>query len=217
MEKVLKSYALNGTNELILSFMDKKLRGTVLDVPSGQGAFSKDLESNGFKVFLGDFEVDNILYRNERVVRLDLNSNLPFGNNSFDYIICIEGVEHIENPFHLVRECARLLKKGGCLIVTTPNVMTVKSRLRFLFCSYLDYFRYFGPVRGKSRHVIEEYDHQHINPVFYGEMRHILSKYGFAIERIETNKTVRKWRLLYPFIKIFIKHKTKKRFPDDPF
>ncbi len=213
----LKNYALSGTNELILHFMNKKQRGTVLDVPSGQGTFSKNLEAIGFKVFLGDFEVDNILYRNERATQLDLNSNLPFTSNSFDYIICIEGVEHIENPHHLVRECARVLKKDGFLIITTPNVMTVKSRLRFLFCSYLDYFRYFGPVRGQSRHVIEEYDHQHINPVFYGEMRHILSKYGFAVEKIEMNKAVRKWKLIHPLIKLIIKHKTKKRFPGDPF
>lgn len=213
----LKSYALSGTNELILYFMDRNPRGNVLDTPSGQGAFSKDLEDRGFNVFLGDFEVSNVLYRNSRVTQFDLNNNLPFRSNSFDYIICIEGIEHIENPHHLVRESARVLKKNGFLIITTPNVMTIKSRLRFLFCSYLDYFRYFGPVRGESRHVIEEYDHQHINPVFYGEMRHILSKYGFSVEKIEANKTVRKWKLIHPLIKLIIKHKTKKRLPRDPF
>jgi len=213
----LKSYALSGTRELILRYMEKNPRGAVLDVPSGQGAFSKDLEEIGFTVFLSDLEVNNILYQNCRVAQADLNQNLPFRNGSFDYVICIEGVEHIENPHHLVRECSRLLKENGCLIVTTPNVMTVKSRLRFLFCSYLDYFRYFGPVKGESRFFVEEFDHQHINPVFYGEMKHILTKYGFSIEAVATNKKVKKWRLMHPLIKSVIRHKTKKRFPKDPF
>jgi len=213
----LKSYALSGTRELILNYMEKNPRGTVLDIPSGQGAFSKDLEEIGFTVFLSDLEVNNILYQNRRVAQADLNQNLPFRNDGFDYVICIEGVEHIENPHHLVRECSRLLKENGCLIVTTPNVMTVKSRLRFLFCSYLDYFRYFGPVKGESRFFVEEFDHQHINPVFYGEMKHILTKYGFSIETVATNKKVKKWRLMHPLIKSVIRHKTKKRFPKDPF
>lgn len=213
----LKSYALSGTRELILRYMEKNGKGIVLDIPSGQGAFSKDLEDIGFTVFLGDLEVNNILYRNNRVTQIDLNADLPFRNGNFDYVVCIEGVEHIENPHHLVRECARLLKDNGCLIVTTPNVMTVKSRLRFLFCSYLDYFRYFGPIKGESRFVLEEYDHQHINPVFYGEMKHILTKYGLSLEKVETNKKVKKGRLTHPLIKSIIKYKTKKRFPKDPF
>lgn len=213
----LKSYALSGTRELILRYMEKNGRGVVLDIPSGQGAFSKDLEDAGFTVFLGDLEVNNILYRNNRAARIDLNADLPFRGGSFDYVVCIEGVEHIENPHHLVRECARLLKDNGCLIVTTPNVMTIKSRLRFLFCSYLDYFRYFGPIKGESRFVLEEYDHQHINPVFYGEMKHILTKYGFSVERVETNKRVKKWKMMHPLIKSIIRYKTRKRFPKDPF
>ncbi len=213
----LKSYALSGTRELILNYMEKNPKGAVLDIPSGQGAFSKDLEERGFTVFLGDLDVNNVLYRNCRVAKVDLNHHLPFKNNSFDYLICIEGVEHIENPHHLVREGFRLLKDNGCLIVTTPNVMTIKSRLRFLFCSYLDYFRYFGPIKGESRFVFEEYDHQHINPVFYGEMKHILMKYGFSIETVAANKMVKRWKLMHPLIKSIIRHKTKKRFPRDPF
>jgi len=40
----LKIYALSGTRELILRYLEKNPGGVVLDIPSGQGAFSKDLE-----------------------------------------------------------------------------------------------------------------------------------------------------------------------------
>jgi hypothetical protein len=48
-------------------------------------------------------------------------------------------------------------------------------------------------------------------------MKFILEKYGFKIERVETNRMVRKWKIIFPLIKYFIKFKTKKKFPKEPF
>jgi ubiquinone/menaquinone biosynthesis C-methylase UbiE len=213
----LKSYALQGTTEHILNFMKGINKGIVLDIPSGQGALSKKLENMGFTVYLGDLEGENILYRNRRVAQLNLNHLLPFKDRTFDFVICIEGIEHIENSHHLIRECSRVLKTNGYLLLSTPNVMSIKSRIRFLFYSYLDYFKYYGSIAEESRHKLDDYDHQHINPVFYGEIKYILKKYGFIIEKIEANRKVKKWKILYPFIKWLIKNKTKKRFRKDPF
>jgi len=213
----LKRYSAEGVHEKVLECMAGFKRGMVLDVPSGQGALSNDLERLEFKVVSGDIERENILYKNGRNIQLDLNWCLPLKEGVLDYAICVEGVEHIENPHHLVREFSRLVKRGGYLILTTPNVMTIKSRLRFLFYSYLDYFKFFGPLPPEARYRIEEHEHQHVNPLFYAEMKFILEKYGFKIERVETNRMVRKWKIIFPLIKYFIKFKTKKKFPKEPF
>lgn len=212
----LKRYTTEGVHEKVLNYLKELPRGIVLDAPSGQGAFSKDLEYLGFKVFSGDIERENIIYKNGRCVQLNLNDFLPFKNRGFDFVVCIEGIEHIENPHHLVREFARLLKQGGYLIITTPNVMTIKSRLRFLVYSYLDFFKVFGPLPPEARYAVKEHEHLHINPIFCAEMKFILKKYGFEIETIETNKMVRKWNMFFPLIKWFVKYKTKKKFPKDP-
>jgi SAM-dependent methyltransferase len=192
-------------------------RGRVLDVPTGQGALSEDLEKLEFIVFSGDIERENILYRNRRCVQLDLNQGLPFKSGTFDSVVCVEGIEHLENPHALIREFARLVKRGGSLILTTPNVMSLKSRLRFLLCSYLDFFRYFGPLPKEERHRYEEHEQQHLNPLFYGELKFILEKYGFGISRIETNRVVKKWGVFYPFLRWVVKRKTQKKFRGDPF
>ncbi len=210
-------YAAEGLHEKVADCMENLARGSVLDVPSGQGALSKDLEKKGFRTFLGDIERTNILYRNGRSVQIDLNGSLPFKRRAFDIVLCVEGIEHIENPHHLIREFSRLLKAGGHLVVTTPNVMTIKSRMRFLFYSYLDFFRYYGPLGEEERHRTREYDHQHINPLFYGEMKYILEKYGFAIERLETNRLVKKGKLLHALLKRLVKEKTKKKYRGEPF
>jgi SAM-dependent methyltransferase len=212
----LKEYTPGGVHEKVLDRLASLPKGTVLDVPSGQGALSRSLEAVGFKVFSGDIEIKNILYRNGRCVRLNLNHFLPFKNMRFDYVVCTEGIEHIENPHHLIREFGRLVRKGGYLIITTPNVMTIKSRLRFLFYSYLDFFRYFGPLPAGARYTIKEHEHQHLNPVLFTELKFIFKKYGFAIERVETNRMVRRWNIIFPLIKWIIKYKTRKKFPKDP-
>lgn len=214
--ELLVRYTPQGLHEKVVDCIEKFKRGIVLDAPSGQGALSKDLEKLGFKVFSGDIERKNIIYQNGRCIQLDLNTSLPFKEGIFDYAFCVEGIEHIENPHVLIKEFARVVKRGGYIIISTPNVMTIKSRLRFLFYSYLDYFRYFGPPPPEEKHKIREYEHQHLNPVFYGEMKFIFEKHGFNIEAIETNRKVRKWKMIFPLVKWFIKYKTKKKFPKDP-
>jgi len=213
---VLIRHTPQGLHEKVVECVEGLKRGIVLDAPSGQGALSSDLEKLGFKVFSGDIERRNIIYRKGRCIQLDLNTFLPFKDGVFDYAFCVEGIEHIENPHVLIKEFARIVKKGGYSIISTPNVMTIKSRLRFLFYSYLDYFKHFGPPPPEERHKIEEYEHQHINPVSYGEMKFILEKYAFHIEKMETNRRVRKWNAIFPVIKWFVKYKTRKKFPKDP-
>lgn len=205
-----------GIHSKVLEIFKSFPTGWILDAPSGQGALSSKLEEIGFKAFLGDIERDNLLYRNSRCVQLNLNRPLPFQPQTFDYIVCLEGIEHLENPHLLICEFSKALKPDGYLIITTPNVMTIKSRWRYFFYSYLDFFRYIGPVPLTERHQIEEYDHQHINPIFYAEIKFILEKYGFRIEKIETNRLVRKGGILFPIIKWAVKYNTKKKFPGDP-
>ncbi len=46
--------------------------------------------------------------------------NLPFRNEEFEVIIATAVIEHLSQPTKMIKECYRLLKKGGLLIITTP-------------------------------------------------------------------------------------------------
>jgi 2-polyprenyl-3-methyl-5-hydroxy-6-metoxy-1,4-benzoquinol methylase len=180
MEDLVRYSTIN-VHGKVLDCMKILKRGAVLDVPSGQGALSKDLEKLGFEVFPGDIERKNIQYRNGRCIQLDLNKLVPFKDRSFDYITCVAGIEHLENPHHLVREFSRLIKKEVYWVITTPNVMAIKSRLKFLLYSYFDFFEYFGPPppeeKQKSKDLgLLDFLPQHINPILYPEMKFILEK-----------------------------------------
>ncbi len=63
------------------------------------------------------------------------SDRLPFSDNTFSYILLSEVIEHIPFYNHLLSEAARCLKPGGELILTTPNLATVRRRLRLLWGS----------------------------------------------------------------------------------
>ena len=46
---------------------------------------------------------------------------LPFADESFDYVVSFQVIEHIKHDKEFVREVRRVLKKGGKFIVSTPN------------------------------------------------------------------------------------------------
>lgn len=106
----------------------------ILDVGAGHGAFVMRLLDHGYRdvealeLAPEHFQVEGITCH-----QLDLNddSGLRPGRR-YGCVVAIEVIEHLENPFHFVRECTRLLKPQGLLLLTTPNITSIKSRVDFL-------------------------------------------------------------------------------------
>jgi ubiquinone/menaquinone biosynthesis C-methylase UbiE len=48
---------------------------------------------------------------------------LPFNDRTFDAILCFETVEHFSLPVRLIEEMGRVIRAGGTMILTTPNVL----------------------------------------------------------------------------------------------
>jgi 2-polyprenyl-3-methyl-5-hydroxy-6-metoxy-1,4-benzoquinol methylase len=211
----MERYAANGVHGTVIQCMAAiALKGDVLDIPTGQGALAKDMEGLGFRVFPADLASDNIAYRNGRCAQIDLSEPLPVKDEVMDCVVCVEGIEHLENPFFAIREFARVLKTGGRLIITTPNVMSINSRIRFLLYSYLEHFKHFGPLPEEAKHGTIGYEHGHLTPVSYPQMRHMLERYGLTIERIEASRRVKRWPILHSLLKPVIRYKTSRRYRD---
>ncbi len=60
--------------------------------------------------------------------RVDLSSGIPL-DDQFDVIVAGEIIEHLPDPDLLVNECRRLLRPGGALVVTTPNLAWWVNRI----------------------------------------------------------------------------------------
>ncbi len=67
---------------------------------------------------------------------IDVNRPLPFDDGSLDLITLVEVLEHSEAPYPLMREIHRVLKPGGRLLFSVPNVGHMLSRLSFLLTGF---------------------------------------------------------------------------------
>jgi len=101
----------------------------VLNLPSGDGELSRLLDERGAQATSADLFPELSCYRSAEVVPADMNDRLPFDDDSFDALVCQEGIEHLEDVAGFLGECRRVLVEGGELWLTTPNCMDLSSRL----------------------------------------------------------------------------------------
>jgi SAM-dependent methyltransferase len=105
----------------------------ILDVGAGEGALVERYRERGWDV-LG---VDSA-YESTNVRRADLLA-LPFDSGAFDQALCLDVLEHVsllDQP-RALSEIARVLKPGGGLLLSVPNLAHLHSRIRFLFSGKL--------------------------------------------------------------------------------
>jgi len=71
----------------------------------------------------------------------NLNELWPLPSDAFDVAVALEVIEHLENPRHFFREIIRITKCGGLVIVSTPNQLSIFSKLCFLIRSQHQQFQ----------------------------------------------------------------------------
>jgi 2-polyprenyl-3-methyl-5-hydroxy-6-metoxy-1,4-benzoquinol methylase len=105
----------------------KKIRktATILEVGAGYGYFTYALHEAGYNAVGLDISkeaIDKALQSfGNYYVREDIFNYAETYPESVDIIILTEVIEHVENPMEFIRALAKLLKKGGYTILTTPN------------------------------------------------------------------------------------------------
>lgn len=187
--RTFKSFSRQEIHPVISSLLGGEKRGKLLDFPSGSGALSYRLFKEGFDVTGCDIAPENFEPSELRCVRGDLNAPFPFEAGSFDAACFIEGPEHVENPFAAFREFARVIRPGGCLVVSIPNYNNIEQRIRVLFYGTAE--KAVTQERLKAEFAGHEYM-LHLSPLLYAQLRFFLESSGFRIERIERDKV--KWK-----------------------
>ncbi len=168
--------------------MAPQLRGDYLDVGAGNGELiDRVVREFPVRPRACDYRDDLITLGDVPVDVADLNNDpLPYPDDAFDLVTCTEVIEHLEHFRAPLREIHRILRPGGLLVVSTPNVLNLRSRLRYLFFGF---FNMFGPLRiGDDRH---HSTHGHINPVSYFYLAHALAGAGFREISVSVDKQQR--------------------------
>ena len=164
--------------------------GSILDIGVGSGITLKVAEPY-FKTLYGVDLVSYLLPDIKNKVAfsiVDLNfEKLPYADSSLDMVTAFQVIEHLENPFYVMREVARSLRKGGYFIFSVPNPYHLSFKLKYLFTNnmppwteannhllfltkavfnktYLDFFEHIETI------------YQHGSIPFWGRLRAIFGK-----------------------------------------
>ncbi len=154
----------------------------ILDAPCGDGAVCERIAAMGSFLVVGA-DVDPAPGDRPssatggcrcRYAVANLDSPLPWRDSSFDLVVCVEGIEHLEDAFAFCREVHRIVRPGGCLLVTTPNILSIRSRIRYFGSGF--YTQDPRPLDESSRHPLH-----HVGLRTFWEWRYLLHTCGFAL------------------------------------
>ncbi len=117
-------------SQLAYHYASQRVYGRVLEIGTGAGY--------GVEIIAPKCERFTTVDKFESRVDLDNFPNvefrqcsvppIPFEDNTFDCVISFQVIEHIECDDLFVKEVHRVLKRGGCFIVSTPNIKMSLTR-----------------------------------------------------------------------------------------
>jgi len=155
----------------------------ILDLGCGSGAWLARLARSGFKALRG---IDNqsvfSLPREGQFPAsfcdgdLDNDCDLGLGQARFGLITAIEVIEHLHNPGRLLRLVTQYLSDDGCFLLTTPNVHSIRARLRFAVTGKLAGF---DPTNVPA-------EPSHLYPVFLTCLDRLLVQYSLKADLLWT-------------------------------
>lgn len=109
-------------------FLETQREACIIDLGCGEGVLVKAYRAKGYNITGMDLH-----YESEHVKRASiLETGYPDG--SFDLVLCMDVIEHLSfgDQEHALNEIQRLLRPGGKLLLTVPNLAHLASRLSFL-------------------------------------------------------------------------------------
>lgn len=107
-------------------------RGLWCDLGCGRGEFLAAVGGGGRGLDFWEENARSAAADARGALAADLNHALPFRDGSLDGATLIEVIEHIVRAERLVDELARVIRPGGWLVLTTPNVVHLRYRWRTL-------------------------------------------------------------------------------------
>ena len=135
-------------------------RAGVIDIGAGTGALLLRLRNAGFDgLHAADLARENFALGDVPHTCVDLNSDFAAAiKDRFDVVVASEVIEHLDSPRHALRQIREIMRPGGYLLLTVPNVGFWEGRLKFLLKGELWGFseesyrsiRHISPMPGRT-------------------------------------------------------------------
>jgi SAM-dependent methyltransferase len=155
----------------VIRFLEEhtqKMHGKVLDVGSGKWNFARRLLKDRCQYTSTDcYEDPNI-----DIVSDIQTLSSTFPKDEFDFVLCLEVIEHVPRPWLAIKELHSVLKSGGVLLLTTPFHFRLHGN-----DIYHDYWRF--TEDGLKLLLIEEAGFKQVRIMHYG---HAKFPFHFLVE-----------------------------------
>jgi 2-polyprenyl-3-methyl-5-hydroxy-6-metoxy-1,4-benzoquinol methylase len=145
------------------------------DIGCGQGAFGKRALESGYNVHAVDgdiqqFKLPGVICHNLNFDDvMEVENFVKANGGRANVAVALEVVEHVRNPWEFVKFCAGMTKPDGYVLLSTPNIGSIYSRMLFLctgeFLMFRNYQKRFG----------------HINPLTAAELETIFDHYSLEV------------------------------------
>lgn len=166
-------WTIVGLHEALAQQLPQMPRGAaVLDLGCGTGAWLQRLATLGYSDLWGlDRAFVDVGKGRVRWIQADLDlDDWGLGDKRFDLVSAIEVIEHLENPGRFLDKVAQRLASGGYFLVTTPNIESIRARLRFF-------------LTGRLPHFDQKAEPTHVHPWTLEGLRRMASRHGMTIVR----------------------------------
>lgn len=163
---------------------------TFLDIGCGYGGVSSELIKKGFKVAGIEINKDAIKILKEKgfeVYQKDISKPLKLAEK-FDIVMMLDVLEHVFDPYSLLKEAKKATKRGGYIIVTVPLYFDIIDRIKILFTGSvisMDNLCY----GEKNYKKFRSYNYDHIRFFRPKEILEMGENLGLKIDKIEYEAT----------------------------
>jgi SAM-dependent methyltransferase len=181
------------TNELVVSLLGDagKLTGDILDMGAGSGYLTRLLADarrsrgaggkglSACDIDAGPFHAEGVPF-----TQCNVDQGLPYPDASFDAVVAIEVMEHTRAPYRVLSEIARVLRPGGTLIFSVPNVGHMLSRVTFAASGH--YYMFPSP---STKPANAGRLSGHVAPLPFQYWHYGLRSAGFSDIRLHSDRT----------------------------
>ena len=152
--------------------------GVLVDLGCGSGAALDELsefyeEAVGLDVRAARIEKRTRPIESWRFIEADLNEPFPFPSEHASVVLANQVIEHVVDPMHFVAETHRILRPGGVLALTTPNIRYLKHLARLIVMGR-------GPSTGNGELLDGSWDNGHLHYFTHSDLADLLLRGGFS-------------------------------------